>query len=142
ESVAPILFLKRDGEYVDSPVQDDQSLFFKTNKGLVVVAGCAHRGVINTTLHARVITGIEDVFMVIGGIHLLNTSDLQQQETLEYFNALNIQKIGVSHCTGMKAAGFLAQNLGFDRFFYNNAGTSISFDQEDQLSVRAFEKYD
>lgn len=140
ESIAPILFLKRKGEYIDSPVDDDQAVFLKTNKGLLIIAGCAHRGIINTIMHAKKITGMENIFMVVGGTHLVNTSDLQQQMTLESLNAFGVEKIGVSHCTGMKAAGFLACNLGFDRFFYNNAGTQITF-KDDRTVITAFEKY-
>ena len=141
EAVAPILFLKQAGAYVDSPVQDDQSLFIKTDQGILVIAGCAHRGIVNTMLHARTLTGMDDIFMVIGGIHLLNTSRLQQEMTLELLNQFNVSSVGVSHCTGMKPAGFLAQNLGFDRFFYNNAGTRIDF-KEGRPLIRAFEKYE
>jgi len=63
ESVAPICYLKKNNQYVSSPVNDDQALFVLTNKGLVIILGCAHRGMINTILHAREKTGIEDVYI-------------------------------------------------------------------------------
>ena len=141
ESVAPICFLKRNGQYVNGSVDDDQALFFKTNRGLLVIAGCAHRGIINTIMHARALTGMKEIFMVIGGTHLLNTSREQQEKTLEALKAFGVEKIGVSHCTGMRPAGYLSEYLGPERFFFNNAGTRITF-PNGQMKVDAFENYD
>ncbi len=52
---------------------------------------------------------------------------------------LRVDKIGVSHCTGLKPPCYLAGRLGPDRFFFNNAGTAIAFTGVD-VSIRAFEK--
>lgn len=141
ESVAPICYLKKGNQYVNSTVEDDQALFILTNKGLIIILGCAHRGIINTVLYAREITKIEDVYMVIGGSHLLNTSQKQQEKTLEAIQNLGIKKVGVSHCTGMRPASFLAEKLGSKTFFFNNAGTAITFSGE-KVNVDAFENYD
>lgn len=141
ESVAPICFLKKNGQYISSSVNDDQALFFITNMGLIIILGCAHRGMINTIMHARTITGIDDVFMVIGGTHLLNTSQRQQEETLEAIRKIGVKKVGVSHCTGMRPASFLSEKLGPKKFFFNNAGTAVTFSGE-KVNVSAFEKYD
>ena len=140
ESVAPICFLKKNGHYVSSLVDDDQALFFKTNKGLLVISGCAHRGIINTIMHGRALTGTDEVFMVIGGTHLLNTTREQQEKTLEALKTFGVKKIGVSHCTGMKPAGYLSEQLGPERFFFNNAGARITF-PNGKIKVNAFEKY-
>jgi 7,8-dihydropterin-6-yl-methyl-4-(beta-D-ribofuranosyl)aminobenzene 5'-phosphate synthase len=140
ESVAPICFLKKQDRYVPSPVADDQALFIITNSGLIIITGCAHRGIVNTIMHARNITGVEAVHLVIGGTHLLNTAIEQQQKTLQYFEQTAINKVGVSHCTGMQPASFLAARLGPKRFFFNNAGTAISF-SGDRTRIRAFENY-
>ena len=141
ESVAPICYLKKGNQYVNSTVEDDQALFILTNKGLIIILGCAHRGIINTVLYAREITKIDDVYMVIGGSHLLNTSQKQQEKTLEAIQNLGIKKVGVSHCTGMRPASFLAEKLGSKSFFFNHAGTAIPFSREN-VNVDAFEKYD
>jgi len=141
ESVAPICYLKKNNEYINSTVEDDQALFILTNKGLIIILGCAHRGMINTVLHARQITKIDDVYMVIGGSHLLNTSHQQQEKTMEAILDLGIKKVGLSHCTGMQPACFLANKLGPQTFFFNNAGTGITF-PEGKIHIGAFEKYD
>jgi len=140
ESPSDICYLKTDGEYHPSPVQDDQSLFVRTSQGLLVLSGCAHRGIINTLLHARNITGMERIHMVVGGTHLLNTQLRQQERTADMLQELKVQKTGVSHCTGLKPACYLAQRLGSEKFFFNNAGTVITF-SENKVIVDSFEKY-
>ena len=119
--------LKIDGGYEPSPVLDDQALFVHTSRGLLVLSGCAHRGIINTLLHAREITGQEEIHMVVGGTHLLNTTRRQQENTARMLQELQVHHVGVSHCTGHKPASCLAQRLGPERFFFNNAGTSHYF---------------
>ena len=52
-----------------------------------------------------------------------------------------IEKVGVSHCTGMQPASFLKENLGSSRFFYNNAGTKIAFSNQ-KITVQSFEIYE
>jgi 7,8-dihydropterin-6-yl-methyl-4-(beta-D-ribofuranosyl)aminobenzene 5'-phosphate synthase len=139
ESSCDICYLKSGDEYQHSPVQDDQALYLKTNQGLVVLSGCAHRGVINTLLHARELTGVQKIHLVIGGTHLLNTSQEQQKRTADMLVELGVHKVGVSHCTGLKPACYLAQRLGPDRFFFNNAGADIRF-SKDKIAVKAFER--
>ena len=141
ESVSPICFLKKAEAYAESPVEDDQALYLVTDRGLVIILGCAHRGMINTIIHAKKITKTDAVYMVIGGTHLLNTPMVQQEATLTAIEKLGVQKIGVSHCTGMRPAGFFYEKLGPKRFFFNNAGTGIAF-TKDGITVDAFEKYD
>jgi len=119
--------VKTDSGFSQDPLRDDLSLFIKSDKGLIVVAGCAHRGIINTLTHAQKLTGCEDIYSVIGGIHLFGATDERLRRTIEEFKRLNVQRIGVSHCTGPYAGGVLSQEFG-DRFFFNQAGTCTAFD--------------
>jgi 7,8-dihydropterin-6-yl-methyl-4-(beta-D-ribofuranosyl)aminobenzene 5'-phosphate synthase len=139
EAPSDICYLKTDDRYLPSPVLDDQALFVRTSQGLLVLSGCAHRGIINTLLYAREITGVEKIHTVVGGTHLLNTAIRQQERTADMFQELDVHKVGVSHCTGLKPACYLAQRLGTERFFFNNAGTVITFSGQD-IAVMAFEK--
>jgi 7,8-dihydropterin-6-yl-methyl-4-(beta-D-ribofuranosyl)aminobenzene 5'-phosphate synthase len=141
ERIAPICFLKKKGKYVSSMEEDDQALFLRTSKGLLIILGCAHRGIINTIAHAKTLTGMDKIVLVIGGTHLMNTSREQQKKTLEALKAFDVQKIGVSHCTGMRPAAYLASQLGDKRFFFNNAGTRITF-PNGNTRIDAFEKHD
>jgi len=127
ETIDTSAFVKTDTGFSKDPLRDDLTLFIKSDKGLIVIAGCAHRGIINTLLHAQKLTGCEDIYAVIGGIHLVSATNERLQRTIEEFKRLNIQKIGVSHCTGAYACGVLSQAFG-DRFFFNHAGTCTEFD--------------
>jgi 7,8-dihydropterin-6-yl-methyl-4-(beta-D-ribofuranosyl)aminobenzene 5'-phosphate synthase len=117
-------FVKEKGKWQADELNDDLALVINTKPGLIVVLGCSHHGMINTLYHAQKITGRKEIRMVIGGCHLINSPVERVYRTIDALQALDIQKIGVSHCTGMEGAAIMAQALG-DRFFYNNACTRI-----------------
>jgi 7,8-dihydropterin-6-yl-methyl-4-(beta-D-ribofuranosyl)aminobenzene 5'-phosphate synthase len=106
------------------PVLDDQAMIVRTRDGLVVVLGCAHSGLINTLEYARQITGEERILAVVGGTHLGPAPDQQLDETIRSLKGYGIRKLGVSHCTGPKAAARLAHEFG-DTFFFNTAGSIV-----------------
>ena len=122
ERVVDNAFRKVGGELVPDDMKDDQSLVIKTDRGLVVILGCAHRGAVNHLLHAQKITGVKKIHTVIGGCHLFNASQEQVDKTVAALRQLDIQQLGVSHCTGMKPSFAMMQEFG-DRFYFNNAGT-------------------
>ncbi|HUW97056.1 MAG TPA: MBL fold metallo-hydrolase, partial [Anaerolineae bacterium] len=64
--------LYREGkELVHDPIHDDQAIMINVKgKGLVVVSGCAHSGIVNTIIHGQEISGVERVWAVLGGFHL------------------------------------------------------------------------
>ncbi len=111
----------------DDPLDDDQTLFIKSDKGLIVISGCAHRGIINTIIRGKELTGSENVYAVIGGIHLFGADEERLQKTIDEFRRLDIQHIGVSHCTGQIASARLFNEFG-DKFFFNMAGTCTEFE--------------
>lgn len=125
ETIDPGLYFRENGEMTSDPVRDDQALFIKTSLGLVVVLGCAHRGTINTLHHARNVTGVDTIHTVIGGTHLIWASEVQMEMTIAMLREFGVQRLGVSHCTGMPAAVRLAQEFG-ENFVFNNAGTVIA----------------
>ena len=104
---------------------DDRGLIIKTDKGLALFSGCAHRGIVNMLYHAREITGEDRVYAVIGGTHLIRSSDARTASTIAEFKAMGAQMIGVSHCTGQWSSSLLAAEFGPDVFFFNNAGTRM-----------------
>jgi 7,8-dihydropterin-6-yl-methyl-4-(beta-D-ribofuranosyl)aminobenzene 5'-phosphate synthase len=125
ETIDPILFVKEQGELKPDPLRDDRAVFIKSDRGLIVVLGCAHRGVINTLMYAQTLTGVEAIYAVIGGTHLIGASPERMNSTVADLRRLDIQRLGVSHCTGLPASAILVQEFG-DRFFFNNAGTHVS----------------
>jgi 7,8-dihydropterin-6-yl-methyl-4-(beta-D-ribofuranosyl)aminobenzene 5'-phosphate synthase len=124
EKIDPMLYVKEKGELKPDPLWDDQALFLKSEKGLIIILGCAHRGIINTIRHAQKLTGVEAVYAVIGGTHLVSASPQRISLTIAELSRFGIQRLGVSHCTGLPAAAILAQTFG-EAFFFNNAGTRI-----------------
>jgi len=125
EKVDSQLFVRQGGEFHPDPLRDDLALIVKSDKGLVVILGCGHRGMINTLYHAREIAGEEHIHMVIGGTHLINASREQIDLAVAELRGLGVEKIGVSHCTGLPAAAILFQEFG-DAFFFNNTGRVIT----------------
>jgi 7,8-dihydropterin-6-yl-methyl-4-(beta-D-ribofuranosyl)aminobenzene 5'-phosphate synthase len=125
EAIEPSMRLKRGDGFVLDPFNDDQGLVVKTELGLIVILGCAHRGAINTIKHAQKITGVEQVHTVIGGTHLLGASVERILHTASALQEMGVQRVGVSHCTGLNSSVLLAQQLG-ETFFFNNTGTVIT----------------
>lgn len=90
------------------PVPDDQSLVFVTPKGLLLLFGCCHAGVVNTIEHARRLSGVDELYGVIGGCHLGFCSAGQLEGTVKALKRYRVKKICVSHCTGFAASARLA----------------------------------
>lgn len=110
--------------FVKDPLEDDQSLIIKTAKGLFVILGCSHAGIINILNYAIEKTGEDRIHTVIGGTHLGPISSGQREKSIEALQAFRIERLGVSHCTGTQAAIRLTQVFG-DRFFFCNVGTVV-----------------
>lgn len=89
------------------PFDDDQSLVITADKGLVILLGCCHAGLINTLEHIAVKTGRRDIHAVIGGTHLGFCNGQQLDQTVQALKLWQIKKLAVSHCTGFAAAARL-----------------------------------
>jgi len=125
EEIENNLFVKQGDRLRPDPLADDLALIIDADFGIVVVLGCAHRGMINTLRHAQNITGKEAVYAVIGGTHLFRASEERIEKTIADLREIEVQRLGVSHCTGFRALMRLAQEFE-DRFFLNNAGTKLT----------------
>lgn len=90
---------------------DDQSLVLETAKGLVVILGCCHAGLINTLEHIAHVTGRRDVFAVIGGTHLGFCNQEQLDKTIAAIRSLWLTKLAAGHCTGFAASARLSREL-------------------------------
>lgn len=91
-------------------------------KGLVVVSGCAHRGIVNTVKHAQKMTGIEKVHAVVGGFHLTGAKPEVIQKTIADIKAIRPDYIVPTHCTGFEAISAFAREMP-DQFILNTVGT-------------------
>lgn len=83
EAVDNCLFIREGDELKPDPLVDDLALTIDTDSGLVVILGCAYRGMISTLRHARTKTGQEMVNAVIGGVNLIGTSEERLERTID-----------------------------------------------------------
>jgi len=90
----------------------EQSLILRTPKGIVVITGCAHPGIVNIVRRAKEITGEEKVYLVMGGFHLGGESASQIESILREFRCLSVQKVAPCHCTSDQARSIFRQEYG------------------------------
>lgn len=119
------LFVKEGSGWQPDKLLDDQALIIKTEGGLVVILGCAHRGMINTLYHARQLTGVEKIRAVVGGSHLMGVSEERLWQTIAALQEIGAQRLGLCHCTDLPAASLLGHEFP-GTFFFNKAGTKLT----------------
>ena len=102
------------GEWVKDPFPDDRGVVVKVkNKGLVVIGGCSHAGIINTVKHAQKVTGVSKVYAVLGGFHL--TGPMMEPiiaPTIAEMKKFNPDYIVPTHCTGLESDQSICQGDG------------------------------
>ena len=106
EKVSKRFCLNKDITKHDS-LPDDQSMFFYTKNGIVVLLGCCHSGIGNTLEHISKLTGKKKIFAVIGGMHLRNSTKKRLDFTAEILNKFKVKLFAPCHCTGQESAAFL-----------------------------------
>lgn len=116
--------LVKDQEEND-PFSDEQALVFHVkDRGLVVIGGCCHPGVVNMVKYARKLTGVNKVAAILGGFHLTAGGDHLIRETIQGLRELAPEIILAGHCTGFKALTQLALNFP-DTFMVSCVGTRL-----------------
>jgi len=106
------LFVRRDGALVRDPLADDQSLIVETARGLLLILGCCHAGLVNTLDHVQEVFPGRPIQAVVGGTHLGFAPAEQLRQTAAVLKRLGIRQVGLSHCTGLRAGAYLAGELG------------------------------
>jgi 7,8-dihydropterin-6-yl-methyl-4-(beta-D-ribofuranosyl)aminobenzene 5'-phosphate synthase len=124
EKPDPRLFSEMNGRYTPDAISDDQSLILNTERGLVLILGCAHSGLINILNHVTGKMREERFYAILGGTHLDFLAPEQLEETIKVLRKMDIERIGAAHCTGMRAAFRLQQEFG-ERFFYGCVGSVL-----------------
>lgn len=92
-------------------VMDDSGIAILSEKGLFVITGCGHAGIVNTIEHAKKITGENKIYGVMGGFHL-KKADLQTKETIHYLQVNNVKHVYPSHCTEHPALELFYKKFG------------------------------
>jgi 7,8-dihydropterin-6-yl-methyl-4-(beta-D-ribofuranosyl)aminobenzene 5'-phosphate synthase len=126
EKGLPNAYLEKEGKVEPDCISDDQALVLHlTGKGLVVITGCAHSGIINTVRYAQKVTGIDPVYAIIGGFHLSGTKfEPVIPPTLEEIKRINPSVISPMHCTGFKATMEIAKNMPH-QFVLSSVGSTL-----------------
>jgi 7,8-dihydropterin-6-yl-methyl-4-(beta-D-ribofuranosyl)aminobenzene 5'-phosphate synthase len=128
ESGRPSSTKYREGKkFLQDDIEEDQAIVIHVkDKGLVVVSGCAHSGIVNTVNYAREISGIAEVWAILGGFHLARSPDDEIAMTVEEIKKLKPMLLAPSHCTGFKAMHRLASEMP-EAFVYSVVGTKYLF---------------
>jgi len=115
------------GLQVDT-IPEDMSLVVSTDKGLVVLVGCGHAGVINTLDYARSMLGPRTAYALVGGLHLFAASDQALAWTASQLRATGLAVLLGAHCTGIEAVFRLRQLAGLTRRTAVVGAVGASFD--------------
>ena len=112
ETIEPGFLVENDQGESPDPFADDLALFIRTEKGLSVILGCAHRGVINTMRAAAAWAGTDQFFALIGGNHLHSRGAEQADQTLAALEQFPFRLIAPAHCTGPRVAARIFARFG------------------------------
>jgi len=123
------------GRVVDDLMLDDISVIANVkDKGLVIITGCSHAGIINIANQAIELTGNNKIEDIIGGLHLVEASDTVIRRTVEELSKLNVAWISAGHCTGFKAQVELHLAFG-ERFSPLHTGMKFNLASTDRRLV-------
>lgn len=125
----PIHYSEIDGKMENDPlIKDDQAVVLNIeDKGLVVISGCAHAGIINSIKYAMELSGEDRIYAVIGGMHL--TGGIFEPlipRTIDELEQLKPKFIIPCHCSGLEATTGIAKNMP-KAFIQNSVGTKYIF---------------
>ncbi len=126
EKGMPNACYEEDGREHFDPIEDDTAVVMHLkNKGLVVLSGCAHAGIVNTVHYAKKITGIDDIHAVMGGFHLTGEHfEPFIGPTTEALKKFLPDYVIPTHCTGRKAVNYIEREMP-GQFLLNMAGTRL-----------------
>jgi len=124
----PIAYFQEKGAEKWDPIEDDTSVVMQMKgKGLVVLSGCAHSGIVNTVHYAREVTGVDRVHVIMGGFHLSGPFfEPIIERTTEELKRINPAWIVPTHCTGRKAILHMEREMP-EQFILNMSGTKLTF---------------
>jgi len=124
----PIAHYQKEGKETWDAIEDDTCIVMHLKgKGLIILSGCAHAGIVNSVRRAIDVTGIDQVHVVMGGFHL--SGPLFEpiiERTTQELQKLHPAYIIPTHCTGRKAIMAIEKQMP-DHFILNMAGTKLTF---------------
>jgi len=112
--------------FAADPLLDDQTLIIDSEKGLILLCGCAHAGLVNIMQHALVQTGRDRIHAVVGGTHLGPADEAQFSATVKALRDFGVERLATSHCTGLLRTAQLQREFG-RRFAFAAVGSRLEF---------------
>lgn len=103
----------------------EQSLILNSKKGLIIITGCAHPGVVNIVKTVRELFSDKSVYLVLGGFHLSGASDSELKSIIKDFKNLGVQKAAPCHCSGDRCRELFKEEYQ-DNFIENGVGKVIN----------------
>jgi 7,8-dihydropterin-6-yl-methyl-4-(beta-D-ribofuranosyl)aminobenzene 5'-phosphate synthase len=103
ELTEPHFYSQTNEEKIHDTIPDDMGIIIETKKGIVLILGCTHRGIINTLEHVSEITGSKKFHTVIGGLHLGGADEKKMDLIIEQLKNFEIENLVTGHCTGSYA---------------------------------------
>lgn len=114
----------QNNSYKDDYITEDSAIVYKTEQGLVVVTGCSHSGICNIIGYAKQVCKEPRVVDIIGGFHLVKTSEERLTKTVNYLSTLNLKQLHPCHCTDFQSRIFLAKKLNLKE---TGVGTVLNY---------------
>jgi Metal-dependent hydrolases of the beta-lactamase superfamily II len=108
EGRSPYHFVRGEADWAMDPYRDDMSLILETSRGLALLCGCCHAGLLNTLAHVERVLG-RPVVGVFGGTHLISADADHLERVRQRLQGLSLRRVSPSHCTGETAFHFLLQ---------------------------------
>ncbi|MBN2051432.1 MAG: MBL fold metallo-hydrolase [Spirochaetales bacterium] len=123
----PLKTIDQDNRLVSDSMKDDISVIAALeDKGLVILSGCSHAGIVNITKHSLELSGIKRVNTIIGGLHLVEAPMERIQKTVNALHDLKVESVYAGHCTGFNAQAELRKKFA-DSFIPLQTGMRFEF---------------
>jgi 7,8-dihydropterin-6-yl-methyl-4-(beta-D-ribofuranosyl)aminobenzene 5'-phosphate synthase len=121
------LYYRSGDDFLEDEMEDDQALVMHVKgKGLVVLTGCAHAGILNTLHHAREISGVDQIYAIIGGFHLSPAKPEEIAKTVDTIRLMRPQLVIPCHCTGFQAMAEFSRQMPAE-FIQGVVGATFMF---------------
>jgi 7,8-dihydropterin-6-yl-methyl-4-(beta-D-ribofuranosyl)aminobenzene 5'-phosphate synthase len=117
----------------EDTIPEDLSLILNTSRGLVVITGCGHAGIVNILTQTASKFEGQAVFGVVGGLHLFRQTDSQLDWTADKLKSFRVENILGAHCTGIEAVYHLRQRIGLDRKALLVGSVGAQFTSQDSI---------
>lgn len=120
--------IDKNGDESEDTIPEDQSLFFDTDKGIVLISGCGHAGLANTLDYVKGIIPNRPIYKIIGGFHLLNLDDKKLEWTAKKMEESGVKYFVGAHCTGINSTYSIREfmNLSPEKALVGSVGTYIT----------------